>query len=356
MVEAVKASFRLISDLRQNEELMVRHGMPLPTALPWLMVSFSDGDDPHFRKATFDPAQCPADCPRPCEAICPAAAIAFTPSSAGVIAERCYGCGRCLPVCPPQHIDTITRATSVGDIAPALLGQVNAVEIHTQVGRYDAFMALWQTLRPHVADLQLISISCPDAPGVVSYLWQLYEGIQPLSVPLIWQADGRPMSGDIGKGTTHATLRFAQKLLHAGPPGFVQLAGGTNAHTVSKLPSLGRGQAVVKGAIAPFSPPTFGGIAYGSFARQLLSPLLDQAPVLRADAVSTAPRSLFHQCHDAHDFETALSGLQAAVSLARGLVAPLKAGGDLPQSAFRAPWGHAFASFEALTEPPRTPI
>ena len=42
---------------------------------PWLMVSLSDGVDPHFRKAWFDPERCPADCPRPCARVCPADAI-----------------------------------------------------------------------------------------------------------------------------------------------------------------------------------------------------------------------------------------------------------------------------------------
>ena len=63
--------------------------------MPLLMVSLNDGTDPHFRKAEFDAAQCPADCLRPCEQICPADAI----GAAGVIDARCYGCGRCLPIC-----------------------------------------------------------------------------------------------------------------------------------------------------------------------------------------------------------------------------------------------------------------
>ena len=29
----------------------------------------------------------------------------------------------------------------------------------------------------------------------------------------IWQADGRPMSGDIGQGTAHAAIDFAGALL-----------------------------------------------------------------------------------------------------------------------------------------------
>ena len=282
------------------------------------MVSFSDGDDPHFRKAQFDPQHCPADCSRPCEAICPAAAITFEPPVAGVIEARCYGCGRCLPVCPIQQIETVTRATSAQAVASTLLNEVDAIEIHTQVGRYDAFMALWSALQPDLNNLTVISISCPDHDQAIAYLWQLYEGIQPLSVPLIWQTDGRSMSGDIGKGTTHATLRFAEKVLRAGPPGYVQLAGGTNAHTATKLKD------VVATTGLPATGPTFAGVGYGSFARRLLSPLLDEDALCPPLAAIASPASTGDHSDDL-DPAIAIPQLLQAVQLAQSLVAPLKA-------------------------------
>jgi len=293
------------------------------------MVSFSDGEDPHFRKAQFDPTRCPADCSRPCEAICPAAAIAFTPETAGVIAERCYGCGRCLPVCPIQQIETVTRATAVDAIAASLLEPVDAIEIHTQVGRYDQFMTLWRVLQPHLHHLSVISISCPEQAGVIDYLWQLYAAIQPLPLPLIWQTDGRPMSGDIGRGTTHATLRYARRMLQSGPPGYVQLAGGTNAHTAEKLPDLAREQRSERDEIATgpqSSAPlrsTLGGVAFGSFARGLLSSVLAEwsAEPLFASAVHLEERP---SCHDSNSLESSLWSLQQAVQLATSLVAPIK--------------------------------
>lgn len=73
----------------------------------------------------FDPDDCPKDCTRPCEKICPANAIFkvfflfllriyifhfffngefLFDMKAGVINERCYGCGRCFPVCPYDKI------------------------------------------------------------------------------------------------------------------------------------------------------------------------------------------------------------------------------------------------------------
>ncbi|MEL6764320.1 MAG: 4Fe-4S ferredoxin, partial [Cyanobacteria bacterium J06607_6] len=112
VVKAVKEAFSVLSRLRQQPAFVAQCPVDIPTELPLLMVSFSDGDDPHFRKAQFDPQNCPADCSRPCEAICPAAAISFKPLLPGVIEARCYGCGRCLPVCPIQQIETVTRATS----------------------------------------------------------------------------------------------------------------------------------------------------------------------------------------------------------------------------------------------------
>ncbi|NEQ42494.1 MAG: 4Fe-4S ferredoxin [Leptolyngbya sp. SIOISBB] len=327
VVNAVKESFRILSRLPQNSELIDLVPGKIPAELPLLMVSFSDGDDPHFRKAQFDPDRCPRDCARPCEAICPAAAIAFTPATTGVIEERCYGCGRCLPVCPIQHIETVTRATSPAAIAPSLLTQVDAIEIHTQVGRYDPFMALWAVLQPYLPSLSVVSISCPAQTGAVDYLWQLYQGIQPLQVPLIWQTDGRPMSGDIGRGTTHATLRYARQMLQSGPPGYVQLAGGTNAHTAEKLADLA--SEAVNSINSPGllsvnpSKPRLGGVAFGSFARRLLSPVLAEwttEPVF-ASAVPIDERL---SCYDSESLSRSLLPLRQAVQLAQSLVAPIQ--------------------------------
>lgn len=284
------------------------------------MVSFCDGEDPHFRKAVFDPAHCPADCPRPCELICPADAIAMTPVAIGVLESRCYGCGRCLPVCPIQTIHTRSTAVSPAAIAPELLPQVDAIEIHTQINREDAFLALWHQLQPWVGHLKLLAISCPDGEGVIPYLWRLYEALQPLPIPLIWQTDGRPMSGDIGDGTTHATVRFGQKVLAQGPPGFVQLAGGTNGYTVPKLHQLGwlrqKTEIAQETAIAQGPRPRFGGVAYGSYARRLLSEVLEADAT---DSSATAPGDRRPFKLEEHPDQ-----LQHAIAIAQHLMLPLK--------------------------------
>ena len=253
---------------------------------PWLMVSLNDGEDPHFRKAEFNPTECPADCPRPCANICPASAITFSElknNFSGVIEQRCYGCGRCLPVCPEQLIFTRSYVSTPATILPLIreLG-IDALEIHTQVGHKDDFQRLWQAIAPFVDRLKLLAISCPDAPGLIDYLQNLYDFISPLPIPLIWQTDGRPMSGDIGKGTTHAAIALAKKVLQSGLTGHIQLAGGTNGYTVTKLQDTGLlklnsedNLSVLKSTDNQPQSNFISGVAYGSYARSLLSPILE---------------------------------------------------------------------------------
>jgi Fe-S-cluster-containing hydrogenase component 2 len=248
------------------------------TSLPLLMVSLNDGEDPHFRKAEFDSTLCPSDCPRPCEKICPANAIAFEALGfAGVQDSRCYGCGRCLPVCPSNLIVTRSYVFRQGAIAPLVREMnVDAIEIHTQVGRERDFQRLWQEIAPLSQNLKVLAISCPDDLELIEYLFYLYELISPLPCALIWQTDGRPMSGDIGRGATRAAIELAQKVLKSHLPGYVQLAGGTNHHTVPKLKTMGLVREGESETSISNSHLKISGVAYGSYARTLLSPVFEQ--------------------------------------------------------------------------------
>jgi Fe-S-cluster-containing hydrogenase component 2 len=268
-------------------------------SLPWLMVSLNDGEDPHFRKAEFNPASCPSACSRPCERVCPTSAIVFnaqlTPSSgkifqpfSGVLDSRCYGCGRCLPICPTQNIAARSYVSTPATVAALVLGEVDAVEIHTQVGRLSDFSRLWNAIAPYLDRLKVIAISCPDSEGMVDYLWALYDRIAPLPCPVIWQTDGRPMSGDIGDGATHAAVRLGQKVLTANLPGYVQLAGGTNSYTVAKLKLLELLNPTLMSdrnneQLSSKSSNYIAGIAYGSYARALIAPVLDQLEKVNAN-------------------------------------------------------------------------
>ncbi|AFY41002.1 circadian clock protein LdpA [Nostoc sp. PCC 7107] len=301
---------------------------------PLLMVSLNDGEDPHFRKADFDALQCPSDCPRPCERVCPAQAIAFNRTQdnfAGVESHKCYGCGRCIPICPYGIIYSSSYMSTPEAIAPMVISTgVDAVEIHTQVGRFKEFQKLWQAISPWAEQLKLLAISCPDGEGMIEYLNAIYQLITPRPHTLIWQTDGRPMSGDIGDGTTQAAVKLGQKVLAANLPGYVQLAGGTNSYTVAKLKAMGllkeareqgsRG-ARVKDSSFPSAPlplcpsASIAGVAYGSYARVLLSPILEQLE--NKEVNNTSVKATVH-------LEAEPDLLWEAVALAHSLVSQIK--------------------------------
>tara|TARA_Y100001968_G_scaffold21904_1_gene17318 strand:- start:7782 stop:8744 length:963 start_codon:yes stop_codon:yes gene_type:complete len=232
---------------------------------PWLMISVSDGEDAHFRKAYFDPNRCPKDCSRPCEKVCPAEAIT---KELGILKSRCYGCGRCLPTCPLGLIQEKKHALGINDFGK-LISQVHpdAVEIHTAPGRSEVFEQAVQSILTSKVPLKRIAVSCGlhghsiNEEELANELWQRHECLCRYKQKPLWQLDGRPMSGDLGKGTGKFSISLWKKIRPIAPPGPLQLAGGTNAETINYLSK-------------DESPA---GIAFGGMARKLVQPLLIEA-------------------------------------------------------------------------------
>ena len=229
---------------------------------PGLMISISDGKDIHFRKAKFDPIKCPPNCPRPCEKTCPTFAI----DNSGIKESKCYGCGRCINSCPLNLIYEYEYNLSKNDL-PSTLQTIkpDAVEIHTEINRIDSFMKVVHILKNAENKLKKISVSCglnqstKDPKDLLKALWERYEILTELNVPLIWQLDGRPMSGDLAATTGKDTVKLFERIGSHLPPGLIQLAGGTNGRTHEFL------------SINNYPD----GIAFGSSARKIMQPFIE---------------------------------------------------------------------------------
>ncbi len=234
---------------------------------PGLMISISDGKDIHFRKAKFDPLMCPENCPRPCEKICPTFAI----DHHGIQESKCYGCGRCINSCPLNLISEYEYNLSKDDLPSTLKKtQPDAVEIHTEMDRIDSFIKVVNILKNSKTKLKKISVSCglnqsPKAPkdpeDLLEALWERYEILSALNIPLIWQLDGRPMSGDLAPTAGRDAVKLFKKIGSHLPPGLIQLAGGTNGQTHEFLNTNNFPD----------------GIAFGSSARKIMQPFIEFA-------------------------------------------------------------------------------
>ncbi len=257
----VAADYAVVAAAREGLDWVeANHGLR-----PWLMISVTDGKDIHFRKAFFDPKICPKECKRPCEKVCPTNAIT---KNSGVLNDLCYGCGRCIPVCPLKLINEKNNTLKIEDFGD-LISRIkpDAVEIHTSPGRINEFENSLKSILKSKVTLRRIAVSCGlEIHGISKYklsqeLWSRHECLRRYKQKPIWQLDGRPMSSDIGISTAKAAISLLEKMHSIAPPGPLQLAGGTNSQTIHYL-SPNNGLA---------------GIAFGGIARKLIQPFLIEA-------------------------------------------------------------------------------
>ncbi|KAL3752644.1 hypothetical protein ACJRO7_000106 [Eucalyptus globulus] len=284
---------------------------------PWVMISVNDDEDLHFRKAEFDQADCPQDCSRPREIVCPANAISLEKEKSseghlwitndegkrqgGVLTERCYGCGQCIPVCPYDKLHTYVRdAAATSELLRR--EDIYALEIHTSGRQTLHFRSLWEGLGDAIHHLRLPAVSFPDVgDSTISTMNAMYSIMEPcLRCFNLWQLDDRQTSGDIGHGATRESIAFAVRLAATSdrPRGFLQLAGGTNARTVARQKKHGLfqtksvsgnfkdGQSTV-GLLGPLDAPT-GGIAYGGYARKHGLTCIEESPDYLLKALAEA--------------------------------------------------------------------
>ena len=131
------------------------------------------------------------------------------------MSNLCYGCGRCIPICPISNIEAHFHQADIRSLSEAQ--HLDAIEIHTHIGQQVAFAQLWESLVAMRSKLKLVSVSCPGGPGLESYLKDLsrYHGspLHTLDLADGWSAHERRFKE---KGLTHAAIRLAQRVFATG--------------------------------------------------------------------------------------------------------------------------------------------
>jgi Fe-S-cluster-containing hydrogenase component 2 len=84
--------------------------------------------------------------------VCPVTAIN---SVDGVIQSKCYGCGRCLNICPFGFIQANEYTVRTSEVL-RMLESVDALEIHTQLQELTALRVLWAEIGEAVASLDMV--------------------------------------------------------------------------------------------------------------------------------------------------------------------------------------------------------
>ena len=162
------------------------HNPPVPHPIPWLMVSLNDGEDPHFRKADFNPAHCPAG-------LSPTLRYHLPRRSDYIYQREHRGDHRTLlrlwplptrlshsahyhhaPSRPTRYHRAVNRSRTRGRVR----------DPHPSRAFNPTLRPWWQKITPYIDQLKLLAISCQEGDGVLEYLRSLYDRCSPLPCSL----------------------------------------------------------------------------------------------------------------------------------------------------------------------------
>jgi formate hydrogenlyase subunit 6/NADH:ubiquinone oxidoreductase subunit I len=228
--------------------LLEKQGTDTKRPVPLLMVSVPLDPDPHFRKIAFDNDSC-IGC-NACIPICPTQALSegtlkneIEPDQILVNQPLCYGCNRCVVTCPTEALSLYPIFQKESFEAVLSHPWVGAVEIHTRYAdpyMLADFLKQWQPLiQDKLVSLCFRPTEVPQS-NWLPFIQQLQHAV---TLPLMIQIDGQPMSGRLGVDQSKPALEaarqfhldFAKHSQGDSPRPWLTISGGINPETAAAL-------------------------------------------------------------------------------------------------------------------------
>jgi ferredoxin len=212
--------------------------MSLPVE-PVLMVSLPLDPDPHFRKIELDDPAC-IRCSA-CVPICPAEALTLPGADLEVSQTLCYGCGRCVPVCPTEALSMLPFQTDSTIVDVLQAQRVSALEIHSHAIdplMLEAFFLQWA----EQLENKIVSLCFRPSDHPAERILEFAKvALRYAKTGLLFQSDGKPMSGSSDPAASLPAIEGADKLktILLEEPGLadipITISGGINKYTAELL-------------------------------------------------------------------------------------------------------------------------
>jgi ferredoxin len=250
---------------------------------PVLMVSLGTNDDPHVGTPLLDLAVCEtcSHCWCEVEKWC----------AARPLEERhheCPSCMACMRACPFDAISIVQPG--LGN--PALLMELlrrgaQAVELHISGAPKKVFMQLWRDIAPLLRPETLVSFSVGSSVTDDALMAEHLDIIHTLAGDhsrILFQAEGHPMSGarrsePLTASASAASASTSDASSEAAPDprasASLDLIRWIQGHNGKNYVQASGGCDLTTGALAQRQDVELNGIGFGSFARHLVSDVLD---------------------------------------------------------------------------------
>ncbi len=249
----VMASPKLVKAVREGIDNALRwsrdHGHEV--SIPLMMISIKSDEDPHFQKAWIA-NKGKVHIPQALIQVCPTKAL----QRDGIMVDLCIGCGLCVNEEIPIILRPLKKVSR--DLVVSCLNEgASGVEFHLGEGDREKFVSLLNEIRSSLNDEILLSFTVGSHQMSPLRVQEVVRHIQSQmkNRRVVLQADGAPMSGKDGKGSTLQALAMAQVVQSVKRKDWLQASGGTNNLTRQ---------------LADTFDIELNGVAMGTYARKIL--------------------------------------------------------------------------------------